>query len=193
MIHPTAAIGPDVLILGVGVEIGPHASLEGTVVVGHRVKIGAGARIGQDGFGYELEADGTWLPKEHGYGVVLSDDVHIGANSCVDRGSWRPTVIGEGTKIDNLVHVGHNVRTGRNCMIVAGAVLCGSVELEDGAYIAPGALVRERLTVGAGSVVGLGAVVVKNVEPGVTVAGVPARVIGEASGPPAPPKAAAHA
>lgn len=187
MIHETAVIGRDVVFVDrSSVEIGPFVSLEGAVTVGRRVRISAGARIGQDGFGYEAGPIG-WVEKPQRFGIVLHDDVHVGANACIDRGSWRDTVIGVGSKIDNLVHVAHNVVVGARCLIVAQSELSGSVDVGDDAYVAPGALVREHLVVGARSVIGLGAVVVKDVPEDVTVAGVPARVTGPANGPPAPP------
>lgn len=189
-VHPTAHIGVGVE-LGDRVWVGAHVSIDGEragVLIGNGCVIGPGTRIGQAGFGYELDEAGAFCAKDHPYGVVLDENVHVGANACIDRGSWRLTRIGAGTKIDNLVHIAHNVVIGRNCLVVALAEISGSVTIEDAAYIAPGARVRERLTVGARSVVGLGAVVVKDVPADVTVAGVPARVIGPADGPPPPPK-----
>lgn len=185
MIHPSAVIDRQVVIVG-PVEIGAHVSIEGRVWIGPDVRIAAGCRIGQVGFGYEEGEDG-WCEKPHPFGVRIERGVHVGANTCIDRGSWRDTVIGAGSKIDNLCHIAHNVRVGVNCLIVAQAEISGSVVIGDGAYIAPGARIRERLTVGARAVVGLGAVVVANVPAGRTYAGVPARDFGPANGPPPPP------
>jgi UDP-3-O-[3-hydroxymyristoyl] glucosamine N-acyltransferase LpxD len=189
-IHPTAFVAEGVE-LGDGVVVGPHATIDGAgarIVIGDRCMIGPGARIGQAGFGYFADGPGIkFTLKTHDFGVVLEEDVSIGANTCIDRGSWRDTVIGAGSKIDNLVHIAHNVIVGKRCLIVAQAEISGSVMLGNDAYIAPGALVRERLLIGACSVVGMGAVVTKDVPTATTVAGVPARVIGPANGPPPPP------
>ena len=169
--------------------MGPHASLDGRVIVGERCRIEAGARIGQRGHGYTYGGDLGWVEKAHNFGVVLGDNVYVGANTCIDRGSWRDTRIGNGTKIDNLVHVAHNVQIGVDCMIIAQSEISGSVVLGDRVYLAPGALIRERLTVGSGSIVGMGAVVVKDVDRQVVVAGVPARVVGPVTDwPPPPPR-----
>lgn len=182
-VHPTAHVGPDVQ-LGDGCHVSAHASIEGPVRIGWGVFIGPGARIGSPGFGYEWvpEPDNPdprryWKWKSHDYGVVLGDFVDVGANACIDRGSWRDTVIGAGTKIDNLVHIAHNVVTGRDCMVIAGAEISGSCVLEDRAYVAPKACVRERLTLGEECIVGLGAVVVKDVPARMIVVGNPARVM----------------
>ena len=145
--------------------------------VGEGHIIGPGACIGQPGFGYAHEEDGSWSAKSHDYGVELGWEVEVGANTCIDRGSWRDTVIGDGTKIDNLVHIAHNVQIGKNVMVVAGAMIGGSVIVCDGAWIGLGAKINQRLVIGEGAIVGSGAVVVEDVPPGVVVAGVPARVL----------------
>lgn len=188
-VHETAHVGPDVE-LGRGSYVGPHVSIEGHVVTGARCRIEAGARIGQTGHGYDWsDRDQAWYPKAHNFGVVIGDEVHIGSNTCVDRGSWRDTFIDRGTKVDNLVHIAHNVRVGCNCMIIAQAELSGSVVLADRVYIGPHATIRERLSVDSGSIVGMGAVVVKDVEANVIVAGVPAKVFGRVvDWPPLPPE-----
>lgn len=144
------------------------------ITIGKDCVIQPGAQIGQDGFGYTFE-NGRWEPKPHNFGVAIEDDVHIGANTCIDRGSYRDTRIGQGTRIDNLVHIAHNVQVGRNCIIVAGAEVSGSVVIGDGAWIGPNACIREHLTIGAGAVIGIGAVVVKDVPAGETWVGNPAR------------------
>ena len=77
-------------------------------LIGDRVIIHAGVRIGQDGFGFAMGPQGHLKVPQIGR-VIIQDDVEIGANTTIDRGANRDTVIGEGTKIDNLVQIGHNV------------------------------------------------------------------------------------
>jgi UDP-3-O-[3-hydroxymyristoyl] glucosamine N-acyltransferase len=108
-------------------------------------------------------------------GVVLGDDVHIGAYTCIDGGNMGDTVIGDGTRIDNLVHIGHNAKIGKRCTIVAGAVIGGWVEIGDDTFVGMGALIRNRVKVGSGCTIGMGSVVVKDVADGVTIKGNPAR------------------
>jgi UDP-3-O-[3-hydroxymyristoyl] glucosamine N-acyltransferase len=91
----------------------------------------------------------------------------------VDRGALGDTVVGEGTKIDNLVQIGHNCRIGRSSLIAALACLSGSTTLEDGVMMAPGSFTSGHLTIGAGSVLRVGAVVTKSLPPRSDVFGNP--------------------
>ena len=109
--------------------VGPGASVI-HALVGDRVVLHAGVRVGQDGFGFAMGAKGHLKVPQIGR-VIIQDDVEIGANSCIDRGALKDTVIGEGTKIDNLVQIGHNVVMGRHCVIVGQVGIAGSAELGD--------------------------------------------------------------
>ena len=115
--------------VGRGCYIGPGTSVT-HALVGDRVILHAGVRIGQDGFGFAMGAAGHIKVPQVGR-VIIQDDVEIGANSCVDRGALKDTIIGEGTKIDNLVQIGHNVVMGRHCVIVGQTGISGSTELGD--------------------------------------------------------------
>jgi UDP-3-O-[3-hydroxymyristoyl] glucosamine N-acyltransferase len=166
--HPTARVGCGTIIYP-GVFIGPN------VQVGADCVIAANTVIGGPGFGYVTDERGEHVYREHVQGVVIADDVHIGANTCIDQGRHRTTRIGRGTRIDNLVHIAHNVIVGERCQIIAHSMVAGSVEIGDDATISPGALIRDHRDIGAGAHVGQGANVVRPVMPGQTVAGNPAR------------------
>ena len=137
----TATIGPNCVIgegaaigeqtvLGANCTVGDHSTLGQAVrlfanvsvysqcKLGDRVRVHAGSVIGSDGYGYVFDQDHHRKILQVG-GVVIGNDVEIGANSTVDRGALGDTVIGEGTKIDNLVQIGHNVVIGKHCIIVA--------------------------------------------------------------------------
>ena len=157
-------------------SIHPDATINWSAVsIGNRVKIGAGARIGFDGFGYEQNEDGAWEKFPHIGGVIIGDDVEIGKNTCIDRGTLGNTVIGRGTKIDNLVHIAHNALIGENCIIVCLTCIAGGSQIGDNSWIAPGAIIRDGKKVGRNVLVGMGAIVTKDVEDGITVIGNPAR------------------
>jgi len=144
------------------------------VSIGRNVVIKPLAVIGYEGFGFEPTGSGYEIFPHIG-GVIIEDDVFIGSCTCVNRGKLEDTVIGQGTKIDNLVHVAHNVRLGKNCIVVAHTIIGGSVTIGNGVYIAMSAIIRDHVKIGDNAFIGMGAVVTKDVEPGVTVIGNPAR------------------
>jgi UDP-3-O-[3-hydroxymyristoyl] glucosamine N-acyltransferase len=166
-----AVIGPDVCI-GRDCAIGAGATIQ-HALIGDRVIIHPGARIGQDGFGYLPSARGHQkIPQIRR--VVVQDDVEIGANTTIDRGATRDTMIGEGTKIDNLVQIGHNCSIGRGCLIVSQVGISGSVTIGDFAVLAGQVGVADHITIGTGAVLGARAGVMSNVPPGVRWGGFPA-------------------
>ncbi|ATQ42844.1 UDP-3-O-(3-hydroxymyristoyl)glucosamine N-acyltransferase [Caulobacter mirabilis] len=171
-IAPGAVIGPGVAI-GRDCEIGANASI-GFALIGDRVRLYAGARIGEAGFGAVAGEAGVADIPQLGR-AILQDGVTIGANSCVDRGAWEDTVVGENTKIDNLVHIGHNTRVGRNCVMAAYTGISGSVVIGDGAAFGGRAGVADHVIIGPGARVGAAAGVFREVPAGETWGGYPAQ------------------
>ena len=169
-------ISPDVVI-GDDVVIEPNVSIINKAVIGDRVLIHAGARLGTDGYGYFADINGLNRKVEHYGGIVIGADSEVGANTCIDRGTLDDTVIGRNVKIDNLCHIAHNVNIEDNSMIIALSMLGGSSHLMRGAYIAPGAMVINQATIGEDAYVGMGAVVVKDIPDNKVVAGVPAKIL----------------
>jgi UDP-3-O-[3-hydroxymyristoyl] glucosamine N-acyltransferase len=168
--HVTIAEG---VVLGPDCRIGAHASLS-HAILGARVYVYPGARIGQEGFSFASTKDG-FLSVPHLGRVVLEDDVEVGANTTIDRGSTGDTVIGAGSRLDNLVQIGHNVRLGRCCVIVAQVGIAGSVVLGDFVQIGGQAGVAGHLRIGQGAKIGAQAGVMSDVDPGATLVGSPAQ------------------
>jgi UDP-3-O-[3-hydroxymyristoyl] glucosamine N-acyltransferase len=173
-IGANAVIGPGVSI-GRDCEIGSNTSVS-FALVGDRVKLLAGARIGEAGFGATVGEKGLIDIPQLGR-VILQDGVTVGANSCIDRGAFDDTVIGENTKIDNLVQIGHNCRIGRNCAMAAFTGISGSVDIGDGVQLGGRAGVADHLTIGTGARIAAAAGVMQNVPAGETWGGFPARPI----------------
>lgn len=167
-VGPEVEIGPDSLI-------GPHVTIYRKCKIGSRVKIGAGSVIGSEGFGYATDSEGVHEHIPHLGGVLIGDDVEIGAGVCIDRGTLDDTVIGAGTKIDNLVHIAHNVLIGKRCLIAGQSGIAGSAVLEDDVKLAGQVGVKDHVRVGKGAVVFAKSAVFKDIEPGAAVSGVPAR------------------
>jgi UDP-3-O-[3-hydroxymyristoyl] glucosamine N-acyltransferase len=134
--------------IGRGCYVGPGVSVM-HALVGDRVILHAGVRVGQDGFGFAISPQGHVKVPQIGR-VIIQDDVEIGANSCVDRGALKDTVIGAGSKIDNLVQIGHNVLMGRHCVIVGQVGIAGSAELGDFVVMGGQSGVAGHVKVGSG-------------------------------------------
>ena len=170
-------IAPGVVIeagvrIGSDCSIGANASIS-HALIGDRVTIYPGVRIGQDGFGFAMDAGGHVRIPQLGR-VIIESDVEVGANSTIDRGAGPDTVIGQGAMIDNLVQIGHNVHVGPGCVIVAQSGVSGSTKLEPFAVLAAQSGIAGHLTIGTGARVGAKAGVMRDVDPGVEVMGYPA-------------------
>ncbi|MBU2580686.1 MAG: UDP-3-O-(3-hydroxymyristoyl)glucosamine N-acyltransferase [Alphaproteobacteria bacterium] len=167
-----AVIGRRVRI-GRNCYVGALASLQHTLI-GDRVIIHAGARLGQDGFGFAMDREGHLKVPQIGR-VVVQNDVEIGANSTIDRGALKDTIIGEGTKIDNLVQIGHNVIIGRHCVIVAHTGISGSTQLGDFVVMGGQSGTVGHINIGTGAQVAGASHPKEDVPAGARVGGTPAR------------------
>ena len=157
--------------------VGPNASII-HALIGDRVIIHGGVRIGQDGFGFAMGPGGHLKVPQIGR-VIVQSDVEIGANSAIDRGALKDTIIGEGTKIDNLVQIGHNVIIGRHCVIVGQVGIAGSATLEDYVVVGGQGGVAGHITIGAGAQIAGASHAKDSVPAGVRMIGTPARTLRE--------------
>lgn len=177
------ALAPGVFV-GEGSSIGddctvyPNVSIMDGVHIGNRVIIHSGTTIGSDGFGF-MQRSGKHIKKPHVGGVIIEDDVEIGANSTVDRATFGNTVVGSGTKIDNQVQVAHNVTLGQNTIMAGQSGIAGSSKMGDGVIAAGRVAVKDHVEVAAGIVLAANCGVSKDLkEPGV-YAGMPPQKIGD--------------
>lgn len=180
------AVLGDRVVIGPLCDIGRHVSIgadshlvsavtayPGTIL-GVRVRLHAGVRVGSDGFGYVPSASGIRKVPHVGR-CIIEDDVEVGANSTIDRGSIADTVIGAGSKLDNLVMIAHNVRLGRMCLIAAQSGIAGSTRLGDGCMIGGQVGVTGHLEIGNNVKLGAGSGVMDDIPDGEMWSGAPAR------------------
>jgi len=189
LIAPGAVIGPRAVIgrgtriganavIGPGVEIGRDCEIGARVsvsfaLIGDRVKLYAGAVIGEAGFGVTGGRAGLMDIPQLGR-VILQDGVTVGSNSCIDRGAFEDTVIGEDTKIDNLVQIGHNVRVGRGCLFASQVGVSGSTIIGDGVRFGGQAGIADHLKIGDGATLMARAGLMNDIGPGEIWGGTPA-------------------
>ena len=194
IIEPGAVIGAQAAIgkgsriaagavIGYRVHIGRECYIGACTTIAHalvgdRVIIHTGARIGQDGFGFAMGPQGHLKVPQIGR-VIVQDDVEIGANTTIDRGALKDTVIGEGTKIDNLVQIGHNVIIGRHCVIVAHTGISGSTELGDFVVMGGQSGTVGHIKIGTGAQIAGASHPKDNVPAGARYGGTPAKPLRE--------------
>lgn len=189
VIGPLAILEDGVVIeahtqIGAGVFIGAHSRvgeksiihpnvtlLEG-VTIGQRVIVHSGTVIGSDGFGFAFHA-GKYHKIPQVGGVIIEDDVEIGANVAIDRAVLGQTIIGRGTKLDNLVQVGHNVKIGENSILVSQVGISGSSTLGNYVTLAGQVGVVGHISIGDQVVVGGKSGVTKDLPAGSRVSGFP--------------------
>jgi len=182
-VHPTAKVGRHCIIeagavIGENVEIGEHCRIGANAVISHsligdHVRVYPGACVGQDGFGFAIDAAGHVKVPQLGR-VIVEDGVQVGANTTIDRGAGPDTVIGAGTWIDNLVQIGHNVQIGKGCIIVAHVGISGSTVIEDFVALGGQVGVAGHLRIGQGARIGAQSGIMRDVPAGVEYMGSPA-------------------
>jgi UDP-3-O-[3-hydroxymyristoyl] glucosamine N-acyltransferase len=169
--HAVVARGAQV---GDDCVIHSRVSIRERVQIGHRVIVQDGAVIGSDGFGFARRPDGTHHKIPQIGGVVIEDDVEIGANAAIDRPAVGETRIGAGTKIDNLVQIAHGVTIGRDVLLAAQVGIAGSTTVEDRVTLAGQVGVSGHITIGRGVMATAQTGIPNSVEAGSFISGYPA-------------------
>jgi len=192
-IHPTADVHRDAEIsvtVSIGAycrigncQIGKNSRIHSFSVIKDNVKIGDNVIIrefclvGGCGFGFVRHPDGHAERTPHIGTVVIEDDVELFPYVNVDRGTFGETRIKRGAKIDHYVHVSHNTTIGEHCIVTAGAMLCGGSRIGKQSWAGVGSIVKEKVRIGDNVIIGLGSVVIRDVENNMVVAGVPAKIL----------------
>ena len=173
-ILPGAYIGGEVE-MGDNCYIGTGARLVGEIHIGNNVIIRENTVIGADGLSTDRDENGRALTMPQFGGVIIEDDVQIGALTVVARGAIDNTILKRGSKIDNSTFISHNVVIGEDSFVVGETIMFGSSTTGKQAFISGNSTIRDGRHIGEKAIVGMGSVVVRNVEDGAVVKGNPAK------------------
>jgi UDP-3-O-[3-hydroxymyristoyl] glucosamine N-acyltransferase len=149
--------------MGKNVKIGHNTVIFDNTIIGDNVTIGCNNTIGGVGFGYEKNENGEYELIKHIGNVIISDNVEIGNNTCIDRGVIGSTLVGENCKIDNLVHIAHGVKIGKNSLIIANSMVAGSVIIGENVWVAPSTSIINGAKIGNNSMTGIATLVIKEI------------------------------
>lgn len=162
-------------------------------MIGNDVHIQSNTVIGAAGIMWTWDSRGNKVACAQTGNVVIEDNAAIGSNITIVRGTFpnKPTIIGGGTMISHGTMIGHGVVIGLRNHFANNVSLAGTVSTGNNCFFGSGAVVRPHLNIAADTIIGAGAVVVKNVlEEGQVLAGNPARPLSRGdknpSGVPAP-------
>lgn len=173
-VMPGAYIGGKVKI-GDHCYIGSGARLIGEIEIGNNVVVRENTVIGADGLSTDRDEDGRALTMPQFGGIIIEDDVQIGALTVIARGAIDNTVLKRGAKIDNSAFISHNVIVGEDTFIVGESILFGSSSTGKQSFISGNSTIRDGRHVGDKAIVGMGSVVIRDVENGTVVKGNPAK------------------
>lgn len=172
ILHDGAIVGEETK-LGASCRLWSYVVIREGCTLGDRVTIHTHTVVGADGFGYITRA-GTHRKIPHLGGVIIGNDVEIGASTCIDRSKTDHTMIGDGTKIDNQVQIAHNVQIGKGCIVCAQVGIAGSTKLGDYVVVGGQAGLKDNIEIGSGVMLAACANVPSSIKPGTKAAGSPA-------------------
>lgn len=161
--------------IGDDTVIGNHVVIADNVSIGRRCVVKSSSILGEQGFGIVKDESGNNYRIPHVGGVLIGDDVEIGALNTVCAGTLDPTIIADFVKTDDHVHIAHNCVIERNVIVTSCSSIAGSTTISENAWLGPNCSVMNGVVVGRGTFVGLGAVVMTSCPADSTLSGYPAR------------------
>ncbi len=192
-IHTTAIISPKAKI-GTNVGIGKYSVIGENVVIGNNVcigsntvidhsiigsetTIGSGVIIGGETICHQKNQNGSWLKRPFFNLVEINSGAFIHDGVIISRGFLQNTTVGKNSIIGEGTWIGNGVNIGTSCLIAHRVVIAGSVQIGNFTKVWGNASIRDGVSVGINSVVGMGAVVIRNIPNNETWIGIPAKKI----------------
>ncbi len=191
------------VVIDTGAQIGAHCSLgretnigadtriDANVTIYPRSRLGkachvlSGTVIGSDGFGFVPDNEGNsayggWKKIPQIGRAVIGDQVHIGANTVIDRGSIGDTIIADGVIMDNLIQVAHNVKIGRNTALAGCVAIAGSTQIGANCRIAGRVAIVGHISICDEVTINADSLVTRSIdEAGTYSSGLPAQAVGK--------------
>jgi acetyltransferase-like isoleucine patch superfamily enzyme len=152
-IYKNTFIGKNVVI-GNNCEILPGVVINNNVIIGNNCIVKSNSVIGQNGFGTILNKENNLINLKHVGGVLIGDNVEIGALCTIVQGTLDNTVIGNFNKMDDHVHIGHNVIIGENNQFCAGTIIGGSTIIGNYNFFGSNSTLKDNIIVGNNNILG---------------------------------------
>lgn len=168
VINGNVSVGEN-CVIGDNVVIEEGTIINHNVVIADNIKIGkncyikSGAILGEDGFGFDFEKDGTPIRIPHIGSIEIGNNVEIGCNTVIARGTLNNTKIEDNVKIDDQVFIAHNCKIGKNTVIISFAQISGSVVIGENCWIGPNSSIIQKLKIGNNVTIGIGSVITEDV------------------------------
>ena len=168
VIKDNVSIGEN-CVIGNNVLIEEGTIINHNIVISDNIKIGkncyikSGAILGEDGFGFDFEKDGTPIRIPHIGSIEIGNNVEIGCNTVIARGTLNNTKIEDNVKIDDQVFIAHNCKIGKNTVIISFAQISGSVVIGENCWIGPNSSIIQKLKIGNNVTVGIGSVITEDI------------------------------
>lgn len=180
-VHPKAIIDKNAQI-GKGVSIGAFCvideckigdnviiesgvRIQKETIIGNNVHIQSNTVIGAMGviWAYDNNNTNKVFCAQTGH-VIIEDNVFIGSNITIVKGAFlnKPTIIGNGTMISHGTMIGHGVVIGTRTHFANNVAIAGSVSIGENCFLGSGSVVRPHIKIPKDTIIGAGAVVVKN-------------------------------
>ena len=167
--------------IGNNVLIKTGAKIRRNTVIGDGCVIGENTVIGEPAFNITTLENGRMVSIPSFGGVIIGNNVFMGANNSVSKGAADNTIIEDDVKIDSNVRIGHDVHLHNGVEIIACSAIGGYCEIGEQSTTSINCTLKNRTNVGSHCFVGMGSVVHHDIRDGLTVTGSPAITVEQAA------------